>query len=203
MMHFTDATGLLGNAVAIAALASRAPGISRLAPAARRGALAAVLVISLIPLGGLPLAGYLRGAVGDLSVTSLLLLGFYLARLLGAQPRASAQAASGRDALRLLVASAAVVFYPLALGWGSFDPYRLGYGSFGFLACLLALATWGALRASMVAAAIALAVLAWSAGWYESPNLWDYLMDPLVSAYCIAALVWRGVRRLSGRRRLQ
>lgn len=202
MIHLADATGLLGNAVALAALASKAPGVARLVPGARRAITAIVLLASLVPLGALPLAAYLRGAIGDLSLTSLLLLVLYLARF----TRGGASAARPdpeTGALLGLVAATAVVFYPMALGWGDFDPYRLGYGSYGFLACLLALALWGALRSPLVAAAISLAVAGWSAGWYESANLWDYLMDPLLATYALGALAWRGLRRLRGRRPLQ
>ena len=34
-----------------------------------------------------------------------------------------------------------------------------------------------------------LAVLAWAAGWYESGNLWDYLIDPMVAGYAVFALL--------------
>jgi hypothetical protein len=196
MIRFVDATGLLGNAVALSALASRVPGFSRLGIGTRHSVLAAVMVGAFVPLGGgLPLAAYLRGAIGDLSVTSLLLLLLYLARLVRgvALP---APVLAGREALLALVAATAVVFYPLALGWGSFDPYRLGYGSYGLLAALLVLALAAAFRrASLLALAIALAVLAWSARWYASTNLWDYLLDPLLSVYAIIALAGHALRR--------
>lgn len=202
MMHFTDASGLLGNALVLAAIVSKLPGLSRLERSARGTLMSAVLVFAFVPLGELPLAAYLRGVFGDLSMASLLLLGLYLVRFTGGG--APLPLAAGRHALLILLAATAVVFYPMALGWGSFDPYRLGYGSYGLLACLLPIAIWGALRGHvLVAAPIALAVAAWSAGWYDSTNLWDYLLDPLVSVYAIGALVRQGVRRLRGRPVLQ
>ena len=42
---------------------------------------------------------------------------------------------------------------------------------------------------------MALAVLAYAVGWYESNNLWDYLVDPLVAIYSLSALVVRATRR--------
>jgi len=43
------------------------------------------------------------------------------------------------------------------------------------------------------------AALAYLAGAYESRNLWDYLIDPLVSVYALVRLL-SGVRhRLSGK----
>jgi hypothetical protein len=198
MIPFTDVTGLLGSALALTAVTARVSGLSHLAPAWRRGAAAVILAAALIPLGGLPLAGYLRGVIGDLSVTSLLLLVLYLARSLAARD-ARAPGAAARGRLQLTLAAVAIVFYPLALGWGGFDPYRLGYGSHGLLVGLLGLALWAAARSvALPAAAIALAVLAWSLGWYESPNLWDYLMDPLLAAWAVSGVAWQAV---CGRRR--
>lgn len=189
MIAYTDITGLTGSALALAALALRLPPLARLAPRPRVAAAATLMLVALVPIGTLPLAGYLRGAIGDLSIPSLLLLANFSA---GRNWGTSA----GKTPLLALIALAALLFYPLALGVGGFDPYRLGYGHDGLLAALLLLAlgaVW--LRVYWVAVAIALAVLAWSAGWYESPNLWDYLMDPLVATYAVVTTLLRLVRR--------
>lgn len=189
MIPYTDITGLAGNALALAAIALRLPPLARLAPHGRLAAAAALMLIALIPLGALPLAGYLRGAIGDLSMPTMLLLANFIA---GHTWRAPA----GKTHLLALIAVAALLFYPLALGVGSFDPYRLGYGHYGLLAILLFVALGSAwLRAYWVAASIALAVLAWSAGCYESSNLWDYLLDPLVACYAIVSTFARLLRR--------
>lgn len=114
MMLFTDATGLLGSAIAISVLVLRMPGISRMARPLRVGLLAALLAAMLLPLGGLPLAGYLRGVVGDLSITTLVLLCASVLRTQLGWP-----VLPGRDKLLLLLVIAAAGFYPLALGWGN------------------------------------------------------------------------------------
>jgi len=106
-------------------------------------------------------------------------------------------------ALCRLVAVTALVFYPLALGFGPFDPYRLGYGSPWFLAGLLALAlvAWAG-RFNLISICIALAVMAHAIAWNESTNLWDYLLDPLVSIYAIFVVLsgaLRPVAHLAGR----
>ena len=57
----------------------------------------------------------------------------------------------------------------------------------------------------MIALCIALATLAWAAGWYESDNLWDYLIDPFVSVYALASLIIVGfkiIRQPHGRGRV-
>jgi len=48
----------------------------------------------------------------------------------------------------------------------------------------------------VVALCIALAVFAWDIGWYESNNLWDYLLDPLLSIYALNAVMRHSVQTL-------
>jgi hypothetical protein len=195
MISFTNITGLAGVALAMAAACLLLPGASRLRGKRLTWLLAAVFVAMLIPVHGLPLAAYVRGATGDLSITTLVLLLGAIWRRLAGRP------AENGSVNLLAIVLAALALYPMALGWGGFDPYRLGFGNPWFLSGLLVVALaaiW--LKLPGMAAAIALAVLAWSAGWYESGNLWDYLVDPLVSIYAAGALVKRGILRLySGR----
>jgi hypothetical protein len=192
MLRPTDLVGLTGAAVLVAAAAvagGRVLGV-------RRGGLAvlagAALVCALVPIGPLPLAGVVRGVLGDLSVTTLVLLLFHLARdVRGGDPPDPRRTL----ALQALLAFAGVVLYPLAVGLGAWDPYRLGYGNPWFLAILLAVAL-GALALDVPLATVcaALGVLAWSLGACESRNLWDYLIDPLVFAWATSALLLRGAR---------
>lgn len=199
MPSLTEFTGLAGAAAAIAAVLLRLPGIARLRRAHPASTLLAAVVAALVPFGGLPAAGYVRGLVGDLSVTTVLLL---LRSLLRPVLGWAAIDARSRLALQVLVAAGGLVLYPLALGPGPFDPYRLGYANPWFLAGLLALALAGGLRRLTLATwCLALAVLAWAVGLYESRNLWDYLVDPLVAAWGLGALLLRGaqaLRRLRG-----
>ena len=108
----------------------------------------------------------------------------------------------GRQALLHLTALAAVGLYPMALGIGFFDPYGLGYGNPWLLGGSLLLALAACFRRLPVAAlAIALAVFAWGAGWYESGNLWDYLLDPLLAIYTISVLLRQSMQALFRLRR--
>ncbi len=197
MIPFTDMTGIASSAVAMIAMAVMLPGISRIPKSYRIGLACAVAIASLAPLGGLPLAAYVRGVIGDLSIASLLLLlSAILNRASGWQPF-DAQA---RFALLLLFALAALGLYPLALGMGYFDPYRLGYGEPWLMGVLLAVALAAGFRQlPAIALVIALAVFAWSIGWYESTNLWDYLLDPLLAIYAVGALTKRGTQMLMKR----
>ncbi|HUL76746.1 MAG TPA: hypothetical protein VL691_05720 [Vicinamibacteria bacterium] len=188
----TDVLGLGLAAAATAAVVLRLPGVARGRKARPARLLIAALVIALIPLGTLPVAAYVRGVVGDLSVTSMLLLLHGLFRpVLGWE----AVGARSRLTMQALVAAGGLLLYPLTLGLGPADPYRLGFANPWFVGALLLLATaaW-LLRLHAVATSITLAVLAWALGAYESRNLWDYLLDPLVSAWGLGALLTRGAR---------
>lgn len=139
---------------------------------------AACFVLFWLPAGAakLPLLAYIRGVSSDLSVTLIALACLFVARRLIGFP-----AVSGREkaSLSWVIAAAAVALYPLSLGWGNWDFYRTGWGSFGLLATLLLLALFTWVRGlRLLPLLIGLSLLAWSAGLMESANLWDYLLDP-------------------------
>ena len=103
-----------------------------------------------------------------------------------------------KQALCWLLALAAAFLYPFALGWTRFDPYALGFASVEFITALLliTLASWWA-RLYLVVIVVVVAALAFLAGAYESRNLWDYLIDPLVSFYAFAWLLVRLPKNVS------
>ena len=132
-----------------------------------------------IPLE-LPLAAYVRGIVGDLSVVTLVLL--WSSFLLNERLALPIQ-------MKLSLACIAVIFYPLALGFTMFDPYAWGYGSWTFLLAVLLfalIASW--MNLHIVVIAISLALCAWSFQWHESSNLWDYLIDPFLCLWALLSL---------------
>jgi hypothetical protein len=130
------------------------------------------------PFGQLPLAAYVRGFTGDMSVVSMLLLWSSLLAFIKPTP----------IGVKIAIGVLAIIFYPLALGLGMFDPYGWGYGSIPFLVAVLlaaiacSLANWN--RGVWIAA---IAMIAWSAHWHESANLWDYLLDPFLGIWAISA----------------
>lgn len=194
MINFTDMTGLASSAVAITAMAVRLPGIARLQKTHFMLLVCAIAIVVLIPFGGLPIAAYVRGWMGDLSITSLVLLARVILKPLFGWTTSDVKTTT---ALLILIVLAAVGLYPMALGIGYFDPYRLGYGNPWFICGLLLIALTACFRQfPVIAFTIALAVLAWGVGWYESTNLWDYLIDPLVAIYAICTLVGQGMHVL-------
>lgn len=135
-------------------------------------------VLFWLPVGAaqLPVLAYIRGVSSDLSVTLVALACLGLCQRLLGFPAVEQRE---KFALNAVVAAAAVCLYPLALGWGDWDLYRAGWGSYGMVAALLALSllcwTKGLRLLPML---VGLSLLAWSVGLMESANLWDYLMDP-------------------------
>lgn len=181
MPLFTDLTGLAGIALALATVCGLALGHASFTKRFAVPVAGAVFVLLLLPFAELPPAAYVRGMVGDLSVTTLVLFAYAVGRRRGAfRPVDVSRSVGGL----LLLVLAAGILYPLALGTAPYDTYRWGYGEPGFLGLLLGIALAGiALRMPLVVLSVCLAVLAWVVGWSESNNLWDYLLDPLLAVY--------------------
>lgn len=185
MIALTDAFALGVWALAVCAAACRLQHDWFANSPLTKGLLLAAFIALLIPVfgAGLPLAAFFRGVGGDLSITLLALSVWSLAhRLVGVATMAKRE----QTALLVVVSAAALLLYPTALGWGNWDAYRLGWGSWWFLSALFALCAFSAwLGLRVLPAWIALALLAWSFGLMESGNLWDYLLDPFLSAYAL------------------
>jgi hypothetical protein len=134
----------------------------------------------------LPLAAYVRGFTGELSITSMLIL--WTAYF-------SPKEIHVPLVMKVWIALVALAFYPLALGVSMLDPYAWGYGSIALLAAVIitALIAWLA-GSNRIAIILATAILAWAAGWHESANLWDYILDPFLGLWAIGSLIgsaWR------------
>ena len=154
------------------------------------------LVLLWAPVGAahLPIVAYIRGISSDLSLTlvALACLGLYQ-RLF----RVPAIARRENLALNGVVAVAAVFLYPVALGWGDWDAYRLGWSSWGLWGTLLALSLVFWLKGlRLLPLLVGLALLAWSAGLMESTNLWDYLVDPWLAIAALFSCMKAGTQGL-------
>ena len=192
-MSFTDWTGLSGLALVWVLLALRLPLATRLNQPQRWLFVLAVYGAVLLPVFVLSLAGFLRGMVGDLSMPSVLLLVAALSarlRQLAGGGGTAWWSVRERLTLFLFISVLALLLYPFTLGIGMLDPYRSGFGGVGLLVMLALLSLWSMRRSSyLLPAACALAVAAWSMGWYESTNIWDYLIDVPLAIYAIVQTV--------------
>ena len=179
--------GLFGCVLLSLAVAAAALRLRRFSVGARAAVMLAAGVALLVPIGELSLAAYVRGATGDLSISTLVLAGAACIAQLTGRPLIGQ-----RDlrALLWLLAVAAAFLYPFALGLTPFDPYALGYGSAGLVTALLlvTLAAWGA-RLNLIVLVVIAAALAYLGSAVESRNLWDHLIDPLVSVYALVRVL--------------
>ena len=197
-----DLIALLGIDLVLSAGCLRLLGWRRGVAPWGKFATAAVFVLLWCPVGParLPLVAYVRGISSDpsISLVALACLGMY-------QRLSGVRLTDDRECMLVSIALAvgALFLYPLALGWGDWDAYRLGWGSPGLWAVLLvlSLACW-AKGFRLLPVLVALALLAWAAGALESTNLWDYLIDPWLAVaaiyQCIKSAVILGFARLRG-----
>ncbi len=175
-MNALAAYGLLAHGLIFGAMFALLPlGVLR--------ARAALMATTVALIAGI--APVMHGVFGTPSLT---LLQLALLQLAGKTP----SPLNERTALGMLVF--AVMFYPLALGAGSFDPYALGYQPLPLFAALLPLAAalwWRGQYLWVIILAVDLA--GYASGLFA--NLWDALFDPLLALLVLIMVARRGVIR--------
>ncbi len=186
-MAMSALLGLAGVALAYCALLLNVMRAQRQSRAVQIGLMVMALFFALFPILDEPLVIYFRGVFGDLSVATLLLSGAAVASVFQRQDLLVAQ---DKRLFYLVIAMMSLLLYPFALGWGQADTYRLGYhfGLFEWLIFSIGLFAL-ALRAFFVTAWIALSLISYELNLYESRNLWDYLIDPVVSIIALSAVI--------------
>lgn len=193
MIDFTDITGLFSTALFLTTFGSTIFPLKRFSAPVRCLILVVLTGLILVPFAGVSAAGYVRSFIGDLSITSLVVLFLTLLdRMFVLNPVDPKKI----ELFCVLFLPLALVFYPLAMGLGKYDPYSLGYGSpylLGFL-FLITLLAWVTDR-FFIALSLSLSVMCYALGWYESNNLWDYLIDPALATYALGIFIHHSLRR--------
>jgi hypothetical protein len=156
---------------------------------------AALLVLCLlVPVSGLTAAQWLRSVLGDTSILTWVILSNILAQRLFGFALLSSQS---RKHLLLGVLLTGAVFFPLALGLGSVDPYHFGYAPLwmGVLIAMISIFAWFRGQRDL-AVVVLLPLLAFNLYALESTNLWDYLLDPVLLIYALiqSAMHFKGYR---------
>lgn len=188
MITLASLVGLAGCGLVPANIVLSVSRVQRFHKALRGGLLLGLMIAAFVPVGGLPLAGYLRGLTGDFSITTWILLGgACLSRVMDRELGSF----RSKAVLMFLVATGGVFLYPMALGLTFFDPYILGLSSRTFLVVLFVLALWAVRRELyFINLCLSASVLAHTMELLESRNLWDYLIDPWVTLYAFGFLMW-------------
>ncbi|MGB5767950.1 MAG: hypothetical protein WBM38_14550 [Arenicellales bacterium] len=136
-----------------------------------------ILLSVTIPVAGSNTWLWINGAVGELSIVSLLFLtGFVLRSLVGWNLIES----QTRVYVYFLILLTGSMLYPATLGLSQFDPYSLGYGlDLSLLLLSLSILYW-IFKQYQIAIILLLVVAAGETGLLSSLNTWDYLVDPLL-----------------------
>ena len=143
------------------------------------------------------LLGYAMVLVNTLSAASFVLAGAILFGLVRRQPR--------RHPSRAFLIALLAVELPLFLIGGfdllASDPYSAGYRGLIVPALMMALIALGwCLNNLEILLWIGLAALLYILRIYDTPNLWDYLVDPFAALLALGWLIAGGLVRLIRRR---
>ncbi len=159
------------------------------------GLLSAVVV--LLPVRGIPAGRWLAGLNFQ---PSLPLLGLAAGLVWKAAFQKTLMRPSDGKVIWIFGAVMGTALYPLALGLGDFDPYSWGW-SFSALFPMVALITiWLILRANRFGWLLLLSIVAYDLRLLESPNFWDYLVDPIYWLVSLGALTRAVLKKLRPRK---
>jgi hypothetical protein len=140
--------------------------------------LLAILVCLHLPISGITLLSVLRGALGDPSPVTLVIL---TALFFGKKSETTAKSRRFQGMLVFL----GWLFLFSSFGFSPIDVYAWGYQAkvLPLLAGGLALLAWF-FGARTLALALLLGMTGWRLHWLDSQNLWDYLLDAPLLAGC-------------------
>lgn len=153
--------------------------------------------LSIVPVLESDLSGFVLAHSGTLSVPTLMLL--LMDILVAAGLLKPVPSDERRNATYLWVITGTVL-YPSAMGFTEFDLYAFGYTRPMAWGVILLSVLLMACRQQLPALFFLLAVIAHEFHLQESPNLWDYLIDPWLWLFAIGHVVWM---RAAGSRLVQ
>lgn len=137
-------------------------------------------VIGFFKIGDLRLIAYPGGVLGDLSITTQILLASVIVKQV---LRIDILSARDRSSVFLAAAAGGLVLYPLSSGLTMLDIYSLGFESTALLIGLAVLAVMGWYLRPGAAIVVPVSVIAFNFGWLTSTNVWDYLLDPMLALF--------------------
>ncbi len=136
--------------------------------------------IGFFKIGDLRLIAYPGGVLGDLSITTQILLASVIVKQV---LRIDILSARDRSSVFLAAAAGGLVLYPLSSGLTMLDIYSLGFESTALLIGLAVLAVMGWYLRPGAAIVVPVSVIAFNFGWLTSTNVWDYLLDPMLALF--------------------
>jgi hypothetical protein len=148
-----------------------------------------------IPVEGLPIARWLHGFHANLSIPLVTILWSSTLSPLCQRPWLDEQA------LRVGVwygVVSGLCLYPMAGGWGSIDPYGLGWQRPGIELIVGGVSLILLWRGNAFGGVLLLSGLCWRLGCLESDNVWDYLIDPVYFVISLIGMMTPRQKRLAG-----
>ena len=146
--------------------------------------------VILFPVKGMPLSRWLFSMNANFSITLTALL---FCRVLQNGPEIRLFRPIDFQTAWIFAAVAGLIFYPMALGMGPFDPYGAGWEFSWLSVTILFLTIILAVLKNRFAVVLLLAVLAWNFHLLESQNLWDYLLDPFLTVRSLLMLTRKSI----------
>lgn len=139
------------------------------------------VILLLIPVNGMPIIYYLRGAFGDLSIFTICLL---VAGLSNQYFKFTLLDKTSLNIFYYFIFFSGCLFYITSLGIGQFDPYSIGYLQTALPITLLAFSLINVFRNDYnLGVLLVLPVIAFYLEILESTNAWDYVLDPFLWLY--------------------
>ena len=172
--------GTLGQVLLVSAIILSLFQVRKYPPFVRWGALGTSAAVGFMKFGDLRLVAYPSGVLGDLSVTTQILLTAVIVKQV-----LRIDVLSDRDRATILFAAAGagLVLYPLSSGLMMLDVYSLGFHSTALMLGLAVLAVIGWYLQPGAAVIVPLGVIAFNLGLLASNNVWDYLLDPMLTLF--------------------
>ena len=193
--HYIGLLGCMLFMVAVPLMIIRQPRYSRKQVTV---AIFSAMALAILPVYDLVLMAYVRAVLGNLSITSMMMLCLMIAT---AYSGSSYISISSKRSLYRCIMIAAIVVYPTGLGLSLLDGYALGYGNLVLLSLLAGCVIYYLWRqAFLVPVVILLAITAYLLEIMESNNLWDYLLDPWITIVAIASgVTYQGKKLMRSR----
>lgn len=142
------------------------------------------VTISLVPVGGIPLARYLISVNANFSIPLTAVVPAIIWRRAGGAEWLDRRTLNG---FWLYGIVSGLLLYPMALGLGPFDPYTLGWGFSPLFVLFLLLTVFLLYKKHPLGVVLLLGILAYNLQVLESANLWDYMIDPVFTITSIIA----------------
>ena len=183
---------MLGQVLLTSAIILSLFRVGKYRPIVRWTALVVTAVIGLSQFDDIRLIAYPGGVLGDLSITAQLLLASVIAKQI---LRIEIFSERARSTILLATAGAGIVLYPFSSGLTMLDVYSSGFDSTTLMIALAVLAAIGWTLRPGAAIVIPLSVVAFNLELLTSNNVWDYLLDPVLTLFAWGWLLSVSMRR--------